>query len=165
MLESKDNSPRITPQYPPNNNTFAAPRNALATAEQATIGRTVVIKGEVTGSEPLYIDGRIEGSINIPDSRVTIGRTGSVSADINAKEVVIMGTVQGNVVCCDRVDIRSEGTLTGDVVAPRISVEDGAFLKGAVDIQKSTKKEDTLAVAKPATPAAHPKAGAATAGA
>ena len=165
MLEPKDNSPRITPQYSPNNNTFAAPRNAVATAEQATIGRTVVIKGEITGSEPLYIDGRVEGSINIPDNRVTVGRSGSVSADISAKEVVIMGKVQGNLVCGDRVDIRSEGSLTGDVVAPRISVEDGAFLKGAVDIQKSTKKDDSAIAAKPATPVALPKAAAASAGA
>jgi cytoskeletal protein CcmA (bactofilin family) len=165
MLEPKDNSPRITPQYSPNNNTFAAPRNAVSTAEQATIGRTIVIKGEVTGSEPLYVDGRVEGSINIPESRVTVGRGGSVSADINAKEVVIMGKVQGNVICGDRVDIRAEGSLTGDVVTPRISVEDGAFLKGAVDIQKSAKKEDNAVAAKPAAPVAVPKAAAATAGA
>lgn len=165
MLESKDNSPRITPQYSPNNNTFAAPRNAVASVDQATIGRTVVIKGEVSGSEPLYIDGRVEGTINIPDNRVTVGRSGSVRADINAKEVVIMGKVEGNLVCGDRVDIRSEGSLTGDVVAPRISVEDGALLKGAIDIQKSAKKEDSAIAAKPATPVAVPKAAAATVGA
>jgi len=165
MLEPKDNSPRITPLSSPNNNSFAAPRNAVATAEQATIGRTVVIKGEVTGSEPLYIDGRIEGSINVPDNRVTVGRSGSVSAGIHAKEVVIMGKVEGNVVCGDRVDIRAEGSLTGDVVAPRISVEDGAFLKGGVDIQKTAKKEAAAEAAKPASPVVPPKAAAATAGA
>lgn len=163
MLEPKDNSLKLNSQYAPSPNSFAPPRNAVPAGEQATIGRSLVIKGEISGSETLYIDGRVEGSINIPDNRVTIGRNGNVNADINAKEVVVMGKVHGNLVCSDRVDIRSEGSLTGDVVAPRISVEDGAFLKGAVDIQKATRKEDS-AKAATATTALVPKAAAASAG-
>src|SRR5206468_12709882 len=100
--------------------------------EQATIGRTLVIKGEVSGSESLYIDGRIEGALTFKDHRVTVGRNGVVQANIAAREVVIMGKVTGNVECSDRVDIRSEGTLTGDVVSARISVEDGADRKSVV---------------------------------
>lgn len=161
MLEPKDNSFKLTPQAAANP-AFSAPRNMTAIAEQATIGRSVVIKGQITGAEPLYIDGRVEGSISVPDNRVTVGRSGSVSADIHAKEVVIMGKVEGNLVCGDRVDIRAEGSLTGDVVSPRISVEDGAFLKGSVDIQKAGKKDETAA-SKALVPA--PKAAAATAGA
>lgn len=114
-----------------------ANRNAvLNTQEQATIGKSLIIKGEVTGSESLYIDGKVEGSINLPGNRVTVGRNGQVSANINAREVVVLGKVRGNLNASDRVDIRNEGSLTGDVVAQRISIEDGAFFKGGIDIRK-----------------------------
>src|SRR6476661_8040879 len=105
----------------------AAPRNAvLNNTEQATIGKSLVIKGEVTGSESLYIDGRVEGSVNLPGNRVTVGRNGQV---------------QGNVTASDRVDIRNEGSLGGDVVCQRISIEDGAWFKGSIDIRKPGAKE------------------------
>jgi cytoskeletal protein CcmA (bactofilin family) len=110
--------------------------------EQATIGRTLVIKGEVSGSESLYVDGRIEGTITFKDHRVTVGRNGVVQANIAAREVVIMGKVTGNVECSDRVDIRSEGTLNGDVVSQRISVEDGAMLRGSVQLTPSEQKHE-----------------------
>src|ERR1700730_8458348 len=99
--------------------------------EQATIGRSLVIKGEVSGTESLYIDGRIEGAGNFAGHRVTIGSNGSAAANISAREVVIIGEVQGNIQCTDRLDIRSEGSLTGDVITQRISVEDGAAKRGA----------------------------------
>jgi cytoskeletal protein CcmA (bactofilin family) len=109
--------------------------------DQATIGRSLVIKGEVTGSEALFIDGRVEGTINFPDNRVTVGRNGIVAANIVAKEVVIMGKVQGNVECADRLDIRSEGILSGDVITHRISVEEGAMIKGGVEVRNPEKKD------------------------
>ncbi|HMD16774.1 MAG TPA: polymer-forming cytoskeletal protein [Terriglobales bacterium] len=112
------------------------------TSDQATIGKSLVIKGEVTGSESLYIDGRVEGSINLSGNRVTIGRNGVVSANINAREIVVLGKVKGNLTASDRVDIRSDGSLTGDVVAARISIEDGAFFKGGIDIRKAGTKPD-----------------------
>jgi cytoskeletal protein CcmA (bactofilin family) len=111
--------------------------------EQATIGRTLVIKGEVSGSEALFIDGHVEGSLSFPDNRVTVGRNGNVAANVNAKELVIMGKVQGNVECTDRLDIRGEGSLTGDVITHRISVEEGAILKGAVEVRAPEKKAQT----------------------
>src|SRR5438309_10949016 len=115
----------------------SAPRNAtLNTADQATIGKSLVIKGEVTGSESLYIDGRVEGSINLTGNRVTVGRNGVVNANIQAREIVVLGKVRGKLTASDRVDIRSDGSLTGDVVAARISIEDGAFFKGGIDIRK-----------------------------
>jgi cytoskeletal protein CcmA (bactofilin family) len=118
-----------------------APRPvAISTADQATIGKSLVIKGEVTGSESLYIDGRVEGSINLSGNRVTVGRNGVVSANINAREIVVLGKVRGNLTASDRVDIRSDGSLTGDVVAARISIEDGAFFKGGIDIRKAGQK-------------------------
>ena len=134
-------SPRPTVSEP---TPAPANRNAvLNTQEQATIGKSLVIKGEVTGSESLYIDGRVEGSIQLAGNRVTIGRNGQVSANINAREVVVLGKVRGNLNASDRVDIRNEGSLTGDVVAQRISIEDGAFFKGGIDIRKPGQKNDS----------------------
>ncbi len=131
----------------------SAPRNAaLNNQEQATIGKSLVIKGEVTGSESLYIDGRVEGSINLSGNRVTVGRNGVVAANINAREIVVIGKVRGNLVASDRVDIRNEGSLTGDVVAQRISIEDGAFFKGGIDIRKPGQKAN--GEAKDSVPAA-----------
>jgi cytoskeletal protein CcmA (bactofilin family) len=139
------------------------PRPATATttttADQATIGKSLVIKGEVTGSESLYIDGRVEGSISLAGNRVTIGRNGVVAANINAREIVVLGKVRGNLTASDRVDIRSDGSLTGDVVAARISIEDGAFFKGGIDIrkggtpaqqQKPNGKDESVSVPEPA---------------
>jgi cytoskeletal protein CcmA (bactofilin family) len=119
----------------------STPRNPILNAQdQATIGKSLVIKGEVTGSESLYIDGRVEGTINLAGNRVTVGRNGVVSANVNAREIVIIGKVRGNLTASDRVDIRNEGSLTGDVVAQRISIEDGAYFKGGIDIRKPGQK-------------------------
>jgi cytoskeletal protein CcmA (bactofilin family) len=117
-----------------------AARSAVSSADQATISKGLVFSGEITGSESLFIDGRVEGSINLPGSRVTVGRNGKVAAHINAREIVVMGKVRGNVSASDRVDIRAEGALTGDVAAARISIEDGAFFKGGIDIRKPEVK-------------------------
>jgi cytoskeletal protein CcmA (bactofilin family) len=120
----------------------APPRPAAAApaGEQATIGKGLFIKGEITGSESLFIDGKVEGSINIPGNRVTVGRNGQVAANISAREIVVLGKVRGNVAATDRVDIRAEGSLSGDVAAARISIEDGAFFKGGIDIRKPDAK-------------------------
>ena len=109
---------------------------AVPSGEQATIGKSLIIKGEVSGSESLYIDGKVEGAINLPGNRVTVGRNGQVAANIVAREIVVLGKVRGNCQASDRIDIRSEGSLTGDVIAARISIEDGAFFKGGIDIRK-----------------------------
>jgi cytoskeletal protein CcmA (bactofilin family) len=146
-------APTPTTSYDPAPAT--APRNAtLNTTDQATIGKSLVIKGEVTGSESLYIDGRVEGSINLPGNRVTVGKNGVVNANINAREVVVLGKVRGNLTASDRVDIRTEGSLTGDVVAQRISIEDGAFFKGGIDIRKPGQKANGEAKDAPAEAAA-----------
>jgi cytoskeletal protein CcmA (bactofilin family) len=115
---------------------------ASASGEQSRIGATLIIKGEITSSESLYIDGHIEGSLNCGENRVTVSSNGSVAANITAGEVVILGSVQGNVQCSDRLDIRSDGSLTGDVITKRISVEDQAILKGSVQVQAVEREND-----------------------
>jgi len=115
-------------------------RAAAPTGDQATIGKGLVIKGDISGSESLFIDGKVEGTINLPGNRVTVGRNGQVAANITSREIVVLGKVRGNVIATDRVDIRSEGALTGDVSAARISIEDGAFFKGGIDIRKPDGK-------------------------
>ena len=141
MLQSTDNVSKMA--YTPSTNNPVTPVKTMTSPiEQATIGRTLVIKGEVSGSESLYIDGRVEGTITFKDHRVTVGRNGVVQSNVSAREVVIMGKVTGNVDCSDRVDIRSEGSLTGDVVSQRISVEDGAMLRGSVQLTPAEQKQD-----------------------
>ena len=108
--------------------------------DQAVISKGLFVKGEISGTESLYIDGKVEGSISLPGNRVTVGRNGQVNASVTAREVVVMGKVRGNVSATDRVDVRAEGALSGDVSAARISIEDGAFFKGGIDIRKADGK-------------------------
>jgi cytoskeletal protein CcmA (bactofilin family) len=141
MLQSTENGPK--PQFTaPTLNPAQQVKLVTAPIEQATIGRTVLIKGEISGNESLYIDGRVEGTVIFKDHRITVGRNGVVAANITAREVVIMGKVAGNVECSDRIDIRSEGSLTGDVISQRISVEDGAMLRGSVQLTPAEQKHD-----------------------
>lgn len=165
--------PSDSPQLQLNPN-LTPVKTASVSREGATIGRSLVIKGEVSGTESLYIDGRIEGTIDFAGHCVTIGGNGSVAANISAREVVILGKVQGNIQCTDRLDMRSEGSLTGDVVTQCISVEDGAILLGNVqtcpveqrtaESQQAAAKPASAETAKTAT-TEQPKAAAAAAGA
>ena len=138
MLQSPE--PKYSPAAAPANS-YTPVKPATSPMDQAHIGRSLVVKGEITGSESLFIDGRVEGTVTFPDNRVTVGRNGNVAANIVAKEVVIMGKVHGNVECADRLDIRSEGVLSGDVITHRISVEEGAVLKGGVEVRNPEKKD------------------------
>ncbi len=121
--------------------------------EQATITKGLFIKGEISGTESLLVDGKVEGSIVLNGNRVTVGRNGQVAASITAREVVVLGKVRGNVSATDRVDIRAEGAVTGDVSAARISIEDGAFFKGGIDIRKADAPGKPAAAAPAAEPA------------
>jgi len=159
MLQSSENSFLKSNTPASNANAYNPVKTVTAPIDQATIGRTLVIKGEISGSEALYIDGRIEGKITMPDSRVTIGRNGKVDASIQAREVVVMGKVNGNIECSDRVDIRSEGSVSGDISTVRISVEDGAALKGGIQVHNEQKQNQ------PQAKQEQPKAMAATASA
>ncbi len=112
---------RVLPTIPPH--------LQIGTDPATIIGKSLQIKGEVIGSESLYIDGNIEGTIHLPDCRVTVSRDALVAANITAREVVVLGKVSGNVYASDRVDIRSEGSLTGDVTTGRITIGEGAYFK------------------------------------
>ena len=167
MLQSSDSYNAKSSSPASNPNSYNPVKTVTAPVEQATIGRTLKIKGEISGSEALYIDGVIEGKITMPESRVTIGRNGKVDASITAREVVVMGKVTGNIECSDRVDIRSEGSVAGDVSTSRISVEDGAILKGGIQVRSGDQKQNQPQSGKTADASKHdaPKAIAATASA
>ncbi len=167
MLQSSENLYNSKSNVPASNpNAYNPVKTVTAPVDQATIGRTLVIKGEISGSEALYIDGRIEGKITMPESRVTIGRNGKVDASIQAREVVVMGKVNGNIECSDRVDIRSEGSVSGDISTVRISVEDGAALKGGIQVRNEQKHSQSQSQTQHQSKAAEtPKALAATASA
>jgi cytoskeletal protein CcmA (bactofilin family) len=100
----------------------------------ARIGKTVVIRGEVKGSEDLIVDGRVEGTVLLSESRLTIGPTAKVAADLSAKDVLILGHVTGNVVASGRVELRSGCVMEGDIRALRLAVEDNAVFRGKVDL-------------------------------
>jgi cytoskeletal protein CcmA (bactofilin family) len=138
--------PRAVPPPPP---VEVPSRPQAVTGDQATISKGLFIKGEISGSESLFIDGKVEGSINLPGNRVTVGRNGQVAANIVAREIVVLGKVKGNVSASDRVDIRAEGSLNGDVAAARISIEDGAYFKGGIDIRKPDTKPAAAATSEP----------------
>jgi cytoskeletal protein CcmA (bactofilin family) len=119
----------------------------------ARIGKTIVICGEVKGGEDLIVDGRVEGTVSLTESRLTIGPSAHVSADLSAKDVLIMGHVQGNIVASGRVELRAGCSVEGDIRALRLAVEDNAVFRGKVDL--------TQAVAKPGEAAGSASGGSA----
>lgn len=118
-------------------------------ADIAHIGKSVIIRGELSGSEDLFFDGEVEGSIELKSNSLTIGPNGRIRANIQAKEVVIHGRVDGNIRATERVELKQSAVLSGDLVTQRIMIEDGAFFKGAVDIQKAEAKPEPKHDTKP----------------
>lgn len=106
----------------------------------ATVGKSVKIVGQIFTKEDLYVDGDVEGTIESLDNKVTVGPNGRVQASIKARDVIILGQVQGNVETSDKVDIRKDAKLVGDITTARISIEDGALFKGSIDIKKPEPK-------------------------
>ena len=109
--------------------------------QYSLIGKSIKIKGEIAASDPVYVYGIVEGSITAPEHRVTVGKEGRVKADITAREVVIMGEVCGDLEGGERVEIRSDGSLEGNLATRRIYIEEGAVLNGVIDVRKPSKKE------------------------
>lgn len=113
--------------------------------DMAHIGKSVIIKGELSGSEDLYLDGEVEGSIELNAHNLVIGPNGRVHANVRARDVVIHGKVDGNVYGVERVELKKSGVLSGDIFTQRIVIEDGAFFKGGIDIKKDGGKEAPMA--------------------
>src|ERR1700682_6435078 len=113
---------------------------STAASGLAQIGKSVVIKGERSGSEDLYVDGQVEGSIALKANNLTVGPNGQVKASVEAKGIVVQGKLEGNVQASDRVELRKSAVVTGDISTQRISIEEGAHLKGKVDMQGKADK-------------------------
>jgi len=119
------------------------------------IGKSVVIKGELNGSEDLTIEGHVEGTIQLRDHVLTIGPNGRIKAQVFAKSVIVLGEVTGNVTASDKVDIRDNGSLDGDIISPRVAIAEGAHFRGSIDMQR--KGAAAATAAKPAPAASGPQ--------
>jgi cytoskeletal protein CcmA (bactofilin family) len=133
------------------------PQNA---GGSATIGKAVKVKGQIFSREDLVIDGEIEGTVESNDHRLTIGPNGKVSAGVKAREIIVLGSIQGNVEASDRIEIRKDARLVGDIKTSRIVIEDGAYFKGSIDITREDRKAAPVQKPAPAPPAVVPAAAA-----
>ena len=136
--------------------------DAPKTGEFAHIGKSVVIKGELSGSEDLYIDGQVEGTIELTGNNLIIGPNGQVRANVNAKGVVVKGKLDGNITASDRAELHKSAVTVGDITAQRVAIEDGAYFKGRVEIQREGTKTEAKSVASGAAASAGSSAGAKT---
>ena len=138
------------------------PGHNLMEKDIVNIGKSVVIKGELNGSEDLTIEGHVEGTIQLRDHVLTIGPNGKIKAQVFAKSVIVLGEVTGNVTASDKVDIRDNGSVDGDIVSPRVAIAEGAHFRGSVDMQRKGAQPQAQAAksvasqaSAPATPAPH----------
>lgn len=127
-----------------------------ATRGSASIGKAVKVNGQIYSKEDLYVDGDVEGTIELHDNKLTIGPNGKVHAAVKAREVVVLGTIQGNVEASDRLEIRKDGRLVGDIRTARIIIEDGAYFKGSIDIVKPEPVKAAASAPAAAAPAPRP---------
>jgi cytoskeletal protein CcmA (bactofilin family) len=107
--------------------------------EPASIGKSIVISGELSGSEDLTIEGHVDGKIELRDHVLTIGSNGRITAQVSAKLIVVLGHVKGNLTATEKVDIRESGSVEGDIVAPRVAIADGSHFRGSVDMQRKER--------------------------
>lgn len=147
---------------PARNTEYEAPAASNAGIRSATIGKSVVIKGQLFAREDLFIDGEIEGSVEMLEHRITVGPNGKVVAGIKAREIVVLGTIHGNVEATEKIEIRKEAKLVGDIRTVRIVIEDGAFFKGSIDIAKPEVKPAAQRGGSSSTPQASAAAAAAS---
>jgi cytoskeletal protein CcmA (bactofilin family) len=131
-----------TPNLAPRDNTKSAAAQYAERADVGHIGKSVVIRGELTGNEDLYLDGEIEGNIDLRDHKLVIGPNGKIKATITARDIVLHGRVEGNVSATERVELKKSCSLVGDVSTQRIVIEDGAFFKGAIDIKENKENRE-----------------------
>jgi cytoskeletal protein CcmA (bactofilin family) len=153
MPQAADPEPR---NMPTNKKSADAIRPPDATAERATgwLGSSLQVKGEISGSEDLLIEGSVEGLIQLHDRKLTVGTTAKVTADINARDVVVYGYVKGDVRATGKIEIRKDGSVIGNLTTAQILIEDGADFRGSIEIDRSTMKEAEKNVLRAASAAA-----------
>ena len=140
---------------PPQHHAHAAPAAREIERDKVNIGKSVVIKGELSGSEDLTIEGHVEGRIELRENVLTIGPNGKIRAEVFAKAVIVLGEVAGNVTASEKVDIRDNGSVDGDIASPRVAIAEGAHFRGSVDMQRGgVVKGQPPAKAAPAAAAA-----------
>jgi len=156
--EALPTSPAIAKEAP-----MDYPKAPESRNDMAHIGKSVLVRGELSGSEDLYLDGQVEGSIELRGNSLTVGPNGRVHASINARDVVVHGKIEGNVNATGRVELKKTAIQIGDIVTQRIVIEDGAFFKGGIDIHKEaakpaeTKPQTTATAASASAPAVSPQ--------
>ncbi|HEY1755324.1 MAG TPA: polymer-forming cytoskeletal protein [Bryobacteraceae bacterium] len=128
------------------------------TARTAVLGKSVIVKGQIFSREDLTIDGEVEGTVELQEHRLTIGPNGKVRASVKARELVVLGTIHGNVETTDKIDIRKEAKLVGDIRTARIVIEDGAYFKGNIDIVRAEAPRAAAPQPKPQAVATTPAA-------
>jgi cytoskeletal protein CcmA (bactofilin family) len=133
-----------------------AARSDRQESTKVNIGKSVIIKGELSGSEDLTIEGQVDGKIELRQNVLTIGPNGRIKAEVNAKAVVVQGEVTGNITASEKIDIRDAGSVDGDLAAPRIAIADGAHFRGSIDMKRESKPASASASAS-AQPAAQAK--------
>lgn len=141
--QSQNEPPAATPaptpasqnSYNPSTNVSSRP-SAPTARNLACLGATIEIKGQISGDEDLQVDGKVTGPIQLGGQKLTVGRTGQLNSEISAREVVVYGKVTGNLRARDRVEIKKDGSVIGDITTARISVEDGAYFKGRIEIDR-----------------------------
>ena len=139
-VRAPSGQPAAQPQQPAPAGPAATPNRPESShkleRDIVNIGKSVVIKGELNGSEDLTIEGQVEGTIQLRDHILTIGANGKIKAQIFAKAVIVLGSVTGNVTASEKVDIRDNGSVDGDIVSPRVAIAEGAHFRGSVDMQR-----------------------------
>jgi cytoskeletal protein CcmA (bactofilin family) len=120
------------------------PLTSTTDRSTARLGASLQVKGEITGNEDLHIDGSVEGLVQLEDRKLTVGASAKVTADVVAREVVVYGSVKGNLRARDRIEIKKDGSVVGDLTTARIMIEDGAYFKGSIEIDRTHEKESNL---------------------
>src|SRR5260221_10740743 len=136
------------------------PLSTTPSGSTARLGASLHIKGEISGNEDLHIDGSVEGLVQLDDRKLTVGATAKLTADVVAREVVVYGSVKGNLRARDRIEIKKDGSVIGDLTTARIMIEDGAYFKGSIEIEKSSessKDHEKSGFARPAAAAPVPQ--------
>jgi cytoskeletal protein CcmA (bactofilin family) len=118
------------------------PTTGSSASGTARLGASLHVKGEITGNEDLHIDGSVEGLVQLEDRKLTVGATAKLTADVIAREVVVYGNVKGNLRARDRIEIKKDGSVVGDLTTARIMIEDGAYFKGSIEIDKAGEASD-----------------------